>query len=155
MQTGRASAASRMPTIPGERLSAPEDLDEFEKTEWESIVAGLPPGWIQREHVPIMRQLCRHAKIADHLGVVINRLLADSMNWKADDERWGQVRAMTKAQAVETAAIIQCSKVLRLTKLADRPERASVKVRRSSAVPVKPWADWGTREPGKPISTPS
>jgi len=155
MVAGRPSAASQMPTIPGERIAPPEDLGEFEKAEWLAIVAGLPPGWIQVEHVPIMRQLCRHTKVAHHYSVVLARLLELSVEWTPDDERWRQVALISRVHGIETDHIINCSKMLRLTKLADRPERASVKVKRGSAVAVKPWADWGHAEPGKPVIAPS
>jgi hypothetical protein len=148
MQRGRPSAASRHPVIPGQRIAPPEDLDEFEREQWEQIVSGLPPGWIQPEHVPLLRQYVRHVKVADHLNAVLSRLLEVSVDWGPLDPKWGHVRAMLKAVATETDHMISCAKSLRLTKQATTNRNVAKVVGNKlarEAPGIKPWMDW--REP--------
>lgn len=55
------------------RAKPPLELSEEEKTEWRTIVSGLPAGHFQTENLPLLVQYCRHIVRARKLGMLLEQ----------------------------------------------------------------------------------
>ncbi len=57
-----------------ERLPPPESLDIEERAVWVSITNGHPADWFDAGAIPALKQLCRHAVLADRLSQMMGNV---------------------------------------------------------------------------------
>jgi hypothetical protein len=141
------------PIIPGNerRPSPPPQLDTRERRIWSAITARLPADWITAESQPMLKELCRHIRIADDLwvdlaqarGTIDELRKTPELDATMLEEATREYRAVLRAHGYQTERIGNLSTKLRLTPQA---RYAPSTAKREAAKVIEgpePWLDWG------------
>jgi hypothetical protein len=141
------------PIIPGthKRPSPPAQLDTRERRIWSAITARLPTDWFMAESEPMLKELCRHIRIADDLWVDLARARAaiDELRKMPEPPAELLAAATQEYRAVLRAHGYQSERIGNLaTKLRLSPQSryAPSTAKREAAKVIDgpaPWDDWG------------
>jgi len=133
---GRKSAADDVNVVAlmdaDAKPSPPEDITEWEKVLWRSIVDACPPRWFGRETWPVLRGLCRHQLAADITG---ERYIAALLAKKKPEV----IETLARQYYRETHAVRHHSADLRLTKITRIANQVHADRQKANQVLQKPW----------------
>jgi hypothetical protein len=149
----RKSQYASGPFIPGNerRPSPPAHLDTRERRIWSAITARLPADWVTAESEPMLKELCRHIRIADDLWVDLAQARtaideARKMPEPAAEllaEATQEYRAVLRAHGYQTERIGNLSTKLRLTPQARYAPSTAKREAAKTIEGIAPWDDWG------------
>jgi hypothetical protein len=113
------------PVIPGitKRPAPPAQLDNREAKIWREITARLPAEWFTAESQPMLKELCRHIRIADDLSADLKlaRAAIDELRKTPEPpaeslaEATQEYRAVLRAHGYQSERIGNLATKLRLT----------------------------------------
>tara|TARA_R110002096_G_scaffold436056_1_gene666537 strand:+ start:96595 stop:97017 length:423 start_codon:yes stop_codon:yes gene_type:complete len=133
---GKKSAAE-LNVVPIERAikppSAPADLSNEMKAEWNAVVERMPPDWFTRETHGILTQYCRHVISARRVAQLIDQTETDNEFCVQDYNR------LLKMQSLESANITSLATKMRLTQQSKYSEKAAHTAAKNANNGPKPW----------------
>lgn len=115
-------------------MAPPGDLTEAQRLEWLAIVNARPADVFGREHVPVLKQFCRHKVNAD---IVAEQIARFDPEWLNDEDGLKRYEKLCAMQERETRMLAALARSMRMTHQAVYARDAG-KVR-SEGGRRKPW----------------
>jgi hypothetical protein len=141
------------PIIPGaaeRRPSPPAQLDARERAIWTKITARLTAEWFTAESQPMLKELCRHLRIADDLAVDLTQARAaiDELRRMPEPSAESlatatqEYRAVLRAHGYQSERIGNLATKLRLTPQARYAPSTANREAAKTIEGIPPWEDW-------------
>jgi hypothetical protein len=109
---------------PGMPPQPPPELSDAQAIVWRDTVSSLRGDWLNRSAVPLLIEYCRHVCRARLLEGEIARF---EQEWIAVDGGLERLDRLMRMADVETKAVINCARQLRLTVQAQMHPRSAAR----------------------------